>query len=53
MLLLVFGSVARALPLTRVFPFVLVFRFSEVGRFGRSARACCCWFLAPLRVYCL
>ena len=53
MVLLVFGSVARALPLAGVSLFVLVFRFAEVGRLGRSSRACCCWFLAPLRVHCL
>ena len=51
--LLVFGSVARALPLAGVSLFVLVFRFAEVGRLGRSSRAWCCWFLAPLRVHCL
>ena len=53
MLLLVFGSVARALPLAGVSLFVFVFRFAEVGRLGRSSRAWCCWFLAPLRVHCL
>ena len=53
MVLLVFGSVARALPLAGVSSFVLVFRFAEVGRLGRSSHARCCWFLAPLRVHCL
>ena len=46
MLLLVFGSVARALPLAGVSLFVLVFRFAEVGRLeGRHGVA--------LRLHCL